>query len=290
MTGNIPNFAFKDIPIEELTPGQTRPQNPRDRARLLATIKTLGIIEPLVVFPVENGYGISDGYFRYLILKELGCRTVPCIINYTRDLFSPHKYVCHISPTEESRMLTEATKVLSEKEIASTLGITTIRHRLSKSFLSKLHPNVAKALNAEKIKKKVAQELTYVTPERQCEILAQMQELENFSVEMVKQFVRKTPLKQRRIVKGHSPWNKNTKQKSDLFENLEVARKNKDFSTMVFHQLTLNLVRCIGYARQIIDDPVLYEYLQEHFPDQLKTLLEIIRDEGGRFRRRFAYS
>lgn len=281
MKTNIPNFVVKDIPLDELIPSQIRPLTPRDKTRLLATIKRLGIIEPLIVFREEGGYQILDGYFRYLLLKELECQTAPCIISYTRDMLSPHKYVCHISPTEESRMLTQATEVLSEKEIAAALGITTITHRLNKQFLSKLHPNVTKALNSEKISKKVAQELTYVSPERQCEILAQMQELGNFSVEMVRQLVRKTPVRQRRTVKGHTPWSKSTERKKGLFENLEAARKNKDYSTMVFHQLTLDLVRCVGYARQIIDDPILYEYLQEHFPHQLKTFQDIIRDESG---------
>ena len=281
MQTSIPHLAFKDIPIEELIPCQTRSLPTRSKNRLLATIKRLGIIEPLIVFREEGGYQILDGYFRYLLLKELECKTAPCIISHTRDLLSSHKYVCHISPSEESRMLTKAKEVLSEKEIASALGITTIGHRLNKQLLSKLHPDVTKALNAEKIKKSVAKELTYVTPERQSEVLAQMQELGNFSFEMAKQLVRKTPVRQRRSVAGHTPWSKNAERQNGLIENFEIARKNKDYSTMVFHQLTLDLVRCIGYARQIIDDPVLYEYLQEHFPNHLKTFQEIILDESG---------
>ena len=50
-----------------------------------------------------------------------------------------------------------------------------IGHRLNKGLLAKLHDEVVKAFNANKLNLQVAKELTNVKPERQLEILKLME-------------------------------------------------------------------------------------------------------------------
>jgi len=62
-----------------------RKVNAKYRRRIEASIRAVGLIEPLVVYPVGDQYEILDGYLRYIILLELGVDTVPCLIGPQPD-------------------------------------------------------------------------------------------------------------------------------------------------------------------------------------------------------------
>ena len=72
-------------------------------------------------------------------------------------------------------MIRRSLDELDEKTIATALGIKKIAHRLKPSFLKRLHPKTAAAFDAGTITKACVQELTYVTPQRQEEILSMME-------------------------------------------------------------------------------------------------------------------
>ena len=60
-------------------------ENARDLKRyraILASVREVGMVEPLVVHPQQNEPGtyLVDGHMRYLVLKELGKTTVECIV------------------------------------------------------------------------------------------------------------------------------------------------------------------------------------------------------------------
>jgi ParB-like chromosome segregation protein Spo0J len=50
------------------------------RAKLKAYLQREGFVEPLVVRPLDDGYQILGGYHRWEIAKELGHKTVPCVV------------------------------------------------------------------------------------------------------------------------------------------------------------------------------------------------------------------
>ena len=74
---------FKELPIEQL---ERDPEQPRrdfgvggDQNRLLKSIETYGIEEPIKVSQVEDGrYIIIDGHRRYICAQRLELKTVPC--------------------------------------------------------------------------------------------------------------------------------------------------------------------------------------------------------------------
>ncbi len=70
----------RDIPIVKLTPRRKRNIGSRENQRIAASVRSVGLIEPLVVFPEGDGYVILDGYQRFKILLELGVEMVPCLI------------------------------------------------------------------------------------------------------------------------------------------------------------------------------------------------------------------
>ncbi len=129
-----------DISIVKLIPRSERKVAKKYRQRIEASLRAVGLIEPLIVYPINDGYEILDGSLRYRILLDLGVESVPCLVHSTRDGFTGNRMVNQLSASQEMRMLRKSLEELDEKTIASALGMQGIGHRLNKGLLEKLHP------------------------------------------------------------------------------------------------------------------------------------------------------
>ena len=59
------NVKGMDVPIVKLTPLRKRKVSQRDYNKLLANLKSVGLLEPLLVCQEADQYFILDGYIRY---------------------------------------------------------------------------------------------------------------------------------------------------------------------------------------------------------------------------------
>ena len=135
-----------DISIVKLVPRNERKVAKKYRQRIEASLRAVGLIEPLIVFPLDDGYEILDGALRYRILLDHGVETVPCLIHSVRDGFTGNRMVNQLSASQEMRMLRKSLEELDEKTIANALGMQGISHRLNKGLLAKLHDEVVKVV------------------------------------------------------------------------------------------------------------------------------------------------
>ena len=186
-----------DIPLIRLRPLRERKVSKREFNRILGSIKAVGLIEPLVVYPEGDDYVILDGVQRYRALLELGVEVAPCILGRQREAFTGNRMVNRVSPVQEHRMIEKSLEEVDEASIAAALGITTIGHRLKKTLLKRLHPDVAAAFDQGKINRVCAREFTHVRPARQKEILDAMAGYKDYSTAFVRTLVVKTPPHQR---------------------------------------------------------------------------------------------
>jgi hypothetical protein len=77
----------RDIPIIRLRPLRERSIKSREFERIVASIRAIGLIEPLVVYPENGEFVITDGVQRCRALAELGVEIAPCIIGARREAF-----------------------------------------------------------------------------------------------------------------------------------------------------------------------------------------------------------
>ncbi|SHJ39408.1 chromosome partitioning protein, ParB family [Geosporobacter subterraneus DSM 17957] len=71
------------ISIQEIRPNKDQPRKHFDKEKLetlIDSIKTHGLIQPIVVRPVDQGYEIVAGERRWKASIEAGLKEVPCII------------------------------------------------------------------------------------------------------------------------------------------------------------------------------------------------------------------
>ena len=272
-----------DIPLTRLRPLRERKITRREYGRIVASIKAVGLIEPLVVYPDGDGYVILDGAQRYRALLEMGVEEAPCILGRQREAFTGNRMVNRVSPVQEHRMIERSLGELDEGTIAAALGIAQITHRLKKALLKQLHPDVASAFDQGRINLTCAREFTHVKPPRQKEILGAMEGYKDFTTAFVRALVLKTPPQQRetRRKRKHNPWDKTAQRKSDLLKKLADAEQKHDFYSQLYKQYTIDLLRLAIYARSLLSNDRVREYLDGHYPELMTRFEIIINDTRG---------
>lgn len=271
-----------DISIVKLVPRSERKVAVKYRQRIEASLRAVGLIEPLIVYPLDDGYEILDGALRYRILLDLGVETVPCLIHSSRDGFTGNRMVNQLSSSQEMRMLRKSLEELDEKTIANALGMKGIGHRLNKGLLEKLHPELVQAFNASRINLQTARELVNVKTDRQLEILKLMETCKDFSTTFARGLVLKTPTSKRsKVATSKSPWSQAEDKKSQLLKKLQEAEQQQDFYTGLYRQYTTNLLKLVIYVRSLLNNQEVKVYLQEHHKDLTRVFEEILASTEG---------
>lgn len=271
-----------DISIVKLIPRNERKIPKKYRQRIEASLRAVGLIEPLIVYPIGDGYEILDGALRYQILLDLGVESVPCLVHNTRDGFTGNRMVNQLSASQEMRMLRKSLEELDEKTIANALGMQGIGHRLNKGLLDKLHPEAVKAFNANKINLQTAKELINVKTERQHEILQLMESCKDFSTTFARGLVLQTPAAKRAKSNGvKTPWTQADEKKSKLLKKLQEAEQQQDFYTGLYRQYTTNLLKLVIYVRSLLNNAEVKKYLQTHHPELVRSFEEILASMEG---------
>jgi ParB family transcriptional regulator, chromosome partitioning protein len=266
-----------DIPIVRLKPRNERKVTKKQLYRIEASLKAVGLIEPLIVYPQEDDYEILDGYLRYIILLDMGVETVPCIVWNQREAFTGNRMVNRLSPSQEMRMLRKSLEELDEQTIANALGMARIREKLHAGLLKKLDPKIVKLLEDERLDLKTAKELAHVKPERQIEIFQLMESCNDFGVVLARALVLKTPVAKRvNSNSSKTPWARCKEQKSDLLKKLQEAEQQQDFFSSLYKQYTVNLLKLVIYIRSWLSNENVRNYLSQKHPGRLDTFEEIV--------------
>ncbi len=272
----------KDIPIDKLKPLNERKMGKRAYKKLVASLKAVGLVDPLCVYQEGDKYVILDGYLRYKVCPELGIESVPCFVLPDKDAFTPNRYTSQVSPVQETRMLQKSLETLDASTVAKTFGLKSIKHRLDKRFLKELHPRVARAYDSGRIIKTCAQELAFVKPSRQLEIMDMMKKTQDFSAAYVRTQILRTPPELCRKKKRKNPWTGNSRKKQELVKKLELAESRYDFYSSLYRQYVTDLLKMCIYMRRLVTKKKIRAYLREHHAEMLQRVEAILFETEGK--------
>ena len=270
-----------DIPIKSLEPLREREnintKTHKGFLRILSSVRAIGLIEPLCVFPQNGGYVILVGYLRYLACGELGIETVPCIVYEDKEAYTFNRMVNRLSGYQEMRMLRKSLETLEEQTIAETFGMKTIRYRLAPTLVEQLHPKVAEAFEQDLLGKTAAMEMACVKPPRQAEMIKEMKRLNAFSPAFIRALILKTPPELRNPKRNPKrSWSEDKNKRRELVTRLEEAEKQHDFYTGLYRQYSADLLKMALYVRKVITTPPLQTHLEQHHAAALKELQQIV--------------
>ncbi len=270
----------EDVDIEKLVPLKERDinfKNNQGYKRILTSISKVGLLEPLCTCRENDYFVILDGFIRYKALKELGIKSVPCLIYSTKEAYTFNRMVNKLSAVQESRMLRESLKIIDQNVVASVFGIKSLQYRLGTNILKQLDKKIIDAIDKGEISRKCARELTYVSIIRQVEILNEMKNTCDFSLSFARALVIKTPPEMRnKNKKDKKPWQENSEKKQELFKKLETVQKRYDFYTNIYRQYSTDLLKVFVYVRQLITNDKIRTYLNSNYPDVLERFEDII--------------
>src|ERR1035438_190482 len=175
------------LPVKQLKAIMKMSQKYR---QMLSSVRELGIIEPLVVFP-QNGnsgtYLLLDGHVRLQVLKELGQTHAPCWIATDDEAYTYNKRVSRIATVQEHVMILKAIKSgVSEERIAKVLNVDVASIRQKRDLLEGICKEAAEIFKTRQMSHLVFGLLKKMKPMRQIEVAELLATASNFSVPYTK--------------------------------------------------------------------------------------------------------
>ena len=179
-----PDESLAHLPVERLQRGRYQPRLHMDAealSELAESIQTQGVVQPIVVRPVENGYEIIAGERRWRAAQMAGLREVPCVVREVPDQTAMAIGLIEniqredLNPMEEAGALARLQHEfsLTHEQIAATVG----RSRVAVTNLlrlNELEPPVRKLLEDGKLEMGHGRALLGLKGGAQCEAAAQV--------------------------------------------------------------------------------------------------------------------
>ena len=258
---------------------------------IAASVRELGVIEPLVVHPSKGAagdYTLLDGHIRLEILKGLGRTETKCIVSTDDEGFTYNHKVSRLSAIQEHFMIMKVLKSgVTESRIAATLNVDVAAIRQKRDLLDGICPEAIELLRQKRASTGALRELRRAKPIRQIEMAELMCTMGNFSAAYAKCLVATTPDDQ--LVDGDRP-----KECRNLTPD-EAARMEHEMSTLGSEFKTieeshgrnvLNMVIVGGYLRKLLDNTRISRFVSQHYPEiagELQKIADLknLNDEPG---------
>jgi ParB-like chromosome segregation protein Spo0J len=257
------------------------PQNNIRRYRTIrASIKEVGLIEPLMVYPHKGGAGkylLLDGHLRHFALKELGQTEAECLVALDDEGFTYNARVNRLNPIAEHKMIMKAVNSgVRPERIAAALNRTIQHVKACMTLLDGIHVEAADSLKDKGVSPKAIRLLRKVTAVRQIEIADLMVSANNFTAGYAEALVLGTPKDQ--LANPEEP-----KQKKGLSRE-EVAKMEEEMETLErdlkavdesYGENMLNLTLARGYIKKLLNNAKVIRFMHANYPDMFSEFESI---------------
>lgn len=200
----VPGATFADLPVELIAANPRQPRQVFDEdetAELAASIKEVGLLQPIVVRRVENheegaAYELIMGERRLRAAKEAGMETIPAVVRYTededllRDALLENLHRVQLNPLEEAAAYQQLLDDFNCTHAELSARIARSRSQISNTLrLMKLPPLVQRRLAAGVLSAGHARSLLGLPDSAAMERVAQRIVAEGLSVRATEEIV-----------------------------------------------------------------------------------------------------
>ncbi len=246
---------------------------------MAASVKEVGIIEPLVVYPQKGGkYTVLDGNMRLSILKELGLEETLCLVSTDDEAYTYNDKVNRLAPIQEHRMILKAVENgVPEERIAAALAVDVSTIRRSQSLLVGICPEAVDLLKDRAITRGALGVLKRVRPMRQVEMAELMVAVGNYSHAYGTALLAATC--QDQLVDAEKDTGAKVVRPEDLTRmEREMDELGKGFVSLEqsHGQNVLNLVVARGYVIKLLENGRIVRFLATKCPEVLAEFQRIV--------------
>lgn len=266
-------FEAVSIRIDHLFPTRAFAESLKQSAKfrsLIASVREVGIVEPLSVFPQKGGkFLILDGHARVEALKDLGIEEALCLIANQDEGYTYNQKVNRISQIQANRMIMKALEAgVPEERIAKALNLSVNTVRGNRSLLLDICPEAIALLQDKHVALKTLALLKKVKPIRQIEIAEIMVAAGTYSLTYARALVMTTAKDQ--LVNPENPKKIPGIKLEDLTRlEHEMRIQESDFrmldETYNEHVMALTISR--GYLRPLLENGRVVRFLAQHFQE-----------------------
>lgn len=276
------------VPIEHILPVRQikDPMNSVSRYQaILVSVKEVGLIEPLMVYPQKDAPGkhlLLDGHLRLFALKELGHTLAECIIARDDECFTYNARVSRVTPIQEHRMIVKAVEMgVNPERIAAALNIPV---RVVKAFMNLLvgiHAEVADLLKDKNIAPGTLRLLRRVNAVRQVEIAELMVGTNSYSKAYVEALILATPEDQLvHSVKPKKPKGLSAENLAKMEQEMEMLQRDLKTTEKSYGQNVLSLTVARSYIRKLLENPEVKQFLNAQYADVLNEFAALVELES----------
>jgi len=248
---------------------------------VLASIREVGVIEPLIVFPrpgEKRTYFLLDGHMRLKALRELGAKEAFCLIATEDDAFTYNDKVNRITVIQEHAMIMKAIDHgVKPEQIAKALAVDVAKITSQFNLLEGLHAEVIELLKDKPITATALRIFRKVKAVRQIDMAQLMVAGNNYTMGYAQALVLGTPAEQ--LVNGaKSKEVRGLSEEERIKMEKEMETVERDFRLCQdrFGENALHLNGAQRYVKRLLDNTKIGRFLTNRYPEILDEFQDIV--------------
>ena len=270
------------VPTKQVTPGIRLSLKYK---QIASSVEEVGVIEPLVVYPMKGAAGkyvLLDGHMRLDVLKQRGVAEAHCIVSVEEEGFTYNKKVNHLATVQEHYMILRAIENgVSEARIAKALNVNVSKIRSKVNLLDGVCPEAVELLKTRQITPEAFKILKKMKPLRQVEVAELLVAAGNFSMPYVRALFAAT--KRDLLVnatESKKAFGLTPEQLGKMEREVEGLQRELKLIEESYGTETLNLVLARAYWLRLMNNTRVTRYLTQHHKDLLGALRTVVDDSA----------
>jgi hypothetical protein len=253
--------------------------------QIRSSIVEIGLIEPLIVTPVDPGSGqhvLLDGHVRLIALVELGVKDVACLIATDDEAYTYNNRVNRLSTVQEHFMIRRAIdNGVSAERLANALSVDISQINKKFNLLEGICPEVAEILKDRQFSAELSRVLRKMKPLRQVECAELMVSANNLSVIYATALLATTPatmLVDPKVPKKVTPANQ--EQLARMEREMGSVQALYRLAEQTYGEDVLSLMLVRGYLKKLLVNAQVTKYLRHRAADVLEQFVAIVATES----------
>ncbi len=271
------------LPLNVIHP--IRQVKPTDHAfgkykSMLASIREVGVIEPLIVHPQRGSRGLYlllDGHMRLKALLELGRSETFCLVAKDDDAFTYNDKINRLSVIQEHAMILRAVdQGVTPVQIAKALAVDVGNIKASLNLLDGIHADAVELLKDKPITVKALKLLKKVKFVRQIDMAQLMVSGNNYTRAYAEALLVGTPSDQLingskvKVFQGISE-----EETIRMEKEMEVIERDLRIYQDQFGENSLHLNAAQRYVKRLLENTKVRRFIENRYPEFFEEFQEL---------------